>query len=176
MSSDLRTEPTPPSGSQPFLDLWAAQSNRLHRASLALLKNRADAEEATQETVAKALAAWDTFRGPPGRRVTWISRIHYRACLDILRRRARSGGAVSEDVVDVRHDCAHVDDRILVRSALRELPVNERAAVVYRYYLDLKVNRVAEVLGLPTATAHNHIDRGMRRLASVLGQDGKGVA
>ncbi len=51
---------------------------------------------------------------------------------------------------------------------LRQLPRNQRAAIVLHYYVDRPVREVAAVLGVTPATARVHLHRGRRRLRRLL--------
>lgn len=55
-------------------------------------------------------------------------------------------------------------DAIAVRAVLAELPQAEREVLVFRYYADLKVDDIADELGLPAGTVKSHIHRGLARM------------
>jgi RNA polymerase sigma factor (sigma-70 family) len=57
------------------------------------------------------------------------------------------------------------------RAALQALPPRYRDALVLRYYSDLRVEDVAEVLGCPVGTAKSLIHRGLEKLKERLGDD-----
>jgi RNA polymerase sigma factor (sigma-70 family) len=52
---------------------------------------------------------------------------------------------------------------------LQALPARYRDALVLRYYSDLRVEDVAEVLGCPVGTAKSLIHRGLEKLKELLG-------
>ena len=51
------------------------------------------------------------------------------------------------------------EDRVLVRAALRQLPVRQRAVVVLRFFDDLDVATTALILGCSTGTVKSHTAR-----------------
>jgi RNA polymerase sigma factor (sigma-70 family) len=55
-------------------------------------------------------------------------------------------------------------DAIAVRAVLARLPQAEREVLVFRYYADLKVEDIADELGLPAGTVKSHIHRGLARM------------
>jgi RNA polymerase sigma factor (sigma-70 family) len=61
------------------------------------------------------------------------------------------------DPVDVA-----TSDALLV--ALRRLPLQQRAAVVLRYYNDLSQEEIARVLDCPVGTVKSQLSRGLARL------------
>jgi RNA polymerase sigma-70 factor (sigma-E family) len=74
----------------------------------------------------------------------------------------RAGEADGQD----RHARAAV-----VRQALRALPARQRAVLVLRFYEDLPVAEVADLLGCSAGAVKTHTHRGIRRLRELLGQE-----
>lgn len=61
---------------------------------------------------------------------------------------------------------------VLVVTALRELPVEQREALVLHHLLDLRVEDVARELDRPVGTVKAQLARGRARLAEVLEPQG----
>lgn len=74
----------------------------------------------------------------------------------------RAGEADSQD----RH--AHA---AAVRQALRALPARQRAVLVLRFYEDLPVAEVADLLGCSAGAVKTHTHRGIRKLRQLLGAE-----
>lgn len=55
-----------------------------------------------------------------------------------------------------------------VLTAVRDLPMSQRAAIVLRFWADLPYAEIAAALGCPESTAKSHARRAMSRLATVL--------
>ena len=49
-------------------------------------------------------------------------------------------------------------------SAVRELPVKQREAVVHRYVLDLDYRQIADRMGTSEEAARQNVSAGLRRL------------
>ncbi len=62
-----------------------------------------------------------------------------------------------------------IEDRALVRAALRQLPVRQRAVVVLRFFDDLDVATTAQLLGCSTGTVKSHTARALASLRTQLG-------
>ena len=63
---------------------------------------------------------------------------------------------------------ARVEDRAAILAALRSLPPAQRAAIVLKYYADLKESEIAQALGVPRGTVKSRLFHGLARLRIVL--------
>lgn len=71
--------------------------------------------------------------------------------------------------IDSQIDIAEtVTKERVVRDALRELPLEQRAVVVLRYYADLPEQQVAEVLGIAVGTVKSRSSRALSQLLTKL--------
>ena len=52
-------------------------------------------------------------------------------------------------------------DRDLVERSMNDLTLDHRAVIVLRFYLDLPVDEVARILGIPPGTVKSRIHRGL---------------
>jgi RNA polymerase sigma-70 factor, ECF subfamily len=157
-----------------------------------LLGNRAEAEEAVQEALARACEAIGDLRDPAAA-PAWFLRIVTTMCLRTLRRRklkralfgwlpgkeepaisvegssdqiaARmhaSPGPMPTEAIADREQLGALFDR------LDALSPQQRAALVLRYGHDLPVATIAEMLGVELATAKTHLVRGLARLRDLM--------
>jgi RNA polymerase sigma-70 factor (ECF subfamily) len=141
--------------------------------ALRTLGDREDAADAVQEAALSAYRRAASFRGEAAVG-TWLHRITVNACLDLARRRAvrPSFGLGERDIPAGGHA---VDARITslsVLAALRELPIEQAAAVVL---VDLEAYSVAEaaaVLEIPEGTVKSRCSRARARLVDLLGDAG----
>lgn len=161
--------------------LVASAAPRGLRIARDLLGDRAEAEDAVQEALARACEACDRIREPAAA-AGWFYRVLTNICLRALRRRrlrrlflGTESGAARAEVRDERDDArepgaelAHRQDVALLMRALAELPARQRAALLLRYGHDLSVAEVAELLDVSPATAKTHLVRGLRRLRKTM--------
>src|SRR4029453_1786961 len=62
-----------------------------------------------------------------------------------------------------------VEERLLLRAALRKLPERQRTVLVLRFLCDLPVLEVAGLLGLAEGTVKAHTARGLEALRRQMG-------
>lgn len=71
---------------------------------------------------------------------------------------------------------AETESRLDVNRELMKLTPRERACVVLRYYEDLKVDDIAEWLGISPGAVKRYLSDALRKLAVTLTDDGKGTS
>jgi RNA polymerase sigma-70 factor (ECF subfamily) len=112
----------------------------------------------------------------PAARPAWIFRVAHNVVVDHYRRRRFPLLPVT--ATDRADDAPSLPDRVIhderLRAtdvAMRSLPGRQRAAIYLRFYEDLPYETVATVMGIPAATARSLVFRGLKRLATALGEE-----
>lgn len=136
------------------------------RAAYAVTADRALADDAAQDAVQRAFGALGRFDearpfGP------WLKRIAANRAIDLMRRERRLGPL--EEHAAVSWD--EVGDMGEVAAAVGALDPQKRIVVVLRYWLDLSVEDIAGVLGVPVGTVASRLSRGLAELRSVLEEE-----
>jgi RNA polymerase sigma factor (sigma-70 family) len=134
--------------SRAFASLYEKHHQQLYRYCRSLVRNDADAQDALQSTLAKALAALQRGqRDAPLR--PWLFRIAHNESISLLRRRLPSAeqieleectGSSTEELVQTRARLAQ-----LVRD-LQDLPERQRGALVMRELSGLSHEEIAIAL------------------------------
>ena len=136
------------------------------RLAYGLLHDRGAAEDAVQEAALKAWRKLHNLRpGTPLR--PWFLAIV--ANQSRTTRRGRWWGVVKLDTVDrLQAGTPRMEDGIVrgadLRRAIRSLNHDQRLAVVLHYYLDLPLEEVASITGVPLGTVKSRIHRAVRQL------------
>ena len=81
-----------------------------------------------------------------------------------FRRKAAERKARERLGSDLGQSTPDISDAVAVRQLLAGLPRRQRAVLVLRYYADLSVREVAEVLDIPEGTVKTHTSRGLKVL------------
>jgi RNA polymerase sigma factor (sigma-70 family) len=143
------------------------------RAAYGVIGDRVLAEDAAQDAVARAFGALERFDesrpfGP------WLKRIAVNAAIDHLRRSRRA--ALDDDFTTFRAwtlgEGADEDvELVAVAEAVAQLGMAKRMVIVLRYWLDLPLEEIAGVLGLPVGTVSSRLHRAVADLQSALEED-----
>ncbi len=157
-----------------FTTLATGLYDRLHRTAENILSDAHLAEDATQSTL---LAMWRNLPSlrDPSRFEAWSFRTLVRTCYAQRRGMVRWVPNLLGEVPDraMPDGLGTVADRDQLERGFRRLSVDQRAVVVLRYYLDLSLEQVAEVLDVPVGTAHSRLHRALRSLRAALEADAR---
>ena len=124
-----------------------------------------DVDDLHQETWLRVVRAAPRF-DPRRRFSTWLFQIAVNLCRDWRRRRRPE--PVAPDAIDTLATgidaYAAIDAALDARRLLAALPEPQRAALVLRYYHDLREDEVAAILGCPPGTVKSRLHHALRRL------------
>jgi RNA polymerase sigma-70 factor (sigma-E family) len=152
-------------------DEWvAARGPGLLRLAYVLTGNRADAEDAVQDALSRALPRWEHIRnvGDPD---AYVRRMVANAHTSWWRRFRKRETPVAEAFTPGVHDGPGNDDRDRVWRACLALPEGQRVAVVLRYYEQLEYAEIAALTGLAEGSVRARVSRGLAALRTSLGEE-----
>jgi len=145
---------------------------------LRMLGNRAAAEDAAQDAFVSAWRHLGSMRGELFR--PWLLRIASNACTDELRRRSRRPAAslevsMEEGMPDPADGEPLPEASVLsaelrggIEAALRQLPEDQRLAVVLCDVQGLEYEEIAQVTRSNVGTVKSRLSRGRARLREIL--------
>ena len=140
-----------------------------YRLATLLLRDRDEAEDATQEAIAKAWASWGTLRDL-ARFDAWFDRILVNVC----RNRMRHVRTLHIVALDTAFELPAADQhgttmaRLALEPAFGALTPEQRMIVVLRYWRDLSVEQIAERLAIPTGTVKSRLHYALQSLRKAI--------
>ncbi|MDH3605981.1 MAG: sigma-70 family RNA polymerase sigma factor [Acidimicrobiia bacterium] len=143
-----------------FEDFYRARREQVFRGLALTLRDQHLAADATDEAMARAYQHWRSVSGynnPEG----WVYRVGLNWARSRMRKTTREvkgfriDGQAAPEVLPADPDLA---------AALAELPVQQRAVVVLRFYFDWSTEQVAKALGVPRGTVKSRLSRALERL------------
>jgi RNA polymerase sigma-70 factor (ECF subfamily) len=138
--------------------------------AMATLGRRDLADEAVQTTMLKAWRGAASF-DPSRELAPWLYAIARRVAIDLYRRESRAptpSELGDDDVAVVPLSFERTWEAWEVRSALEQLPPDERDVVRLSHLVGMTHQQVAEHLGVPIGTVKSRSARAHRRLATLL--------
>jgi RNA polymerase sigma-70 factor (sigma-E family) len=127
--------------------------------------DRSAAEDLVQASLVRAYVAWNRVRDEAARDA-YVRRILVRESY----RRRPFGTGVLEERPEPRDDHGSVEDRLDLFPLLAELPRQQRAVVVLRYYEDLSERDIADALGCSPGSVKRHASRALATLRTRLAE------
>jgi RNA polymerase sigma-70 factor, ECF subfamily len=157
--------------SEAFGELVTRYERAVYNLAVRTLRDRTEAEDATQEAFLKAYRALSSFR-PGAKFSTWIFTICYRACCDRLAKRKRISDDELPDHADPSAGPALLaernDEAARLRAAIDALPDKYRAVITLYHLQGKQYEEIATVLNLPLGTVKTHLFRAKEHLRKVL--------
>jgi RNA polymerase sigma-70 factor, ECF subfamily len=130
------------------------------RLCLAILGNRADAEDAAQETLLSAIRALPTFRGD-SQLSTWLVRIARNICT----KRCRVTVALDDITLSVGGPEDAALERVVLQEALAHLTELQRSCLVLQAVEGWSIAEIARSLSVTSKKVENELYRARKALA-----------
>ena len=167
-----------PSGAR-TLDAFEALSDRClddsYRLAAVVLRDPVEAEDVVHDAVLLGCRKFGSLRDP-ARFAAWFGRIVLNLCRDRLRARRR--GQVREAELGAEMQVARrdafglVEHRDALAAAFPRLDPDLQLVVALRFYRDLQLEAIAELLGIPLGTVKSRLHTGLKRLRAELERAG----
>ena len=151
-----------------FAEYFSARADAMRGTAFLLCGDWHRAEDLVQTAFIKLYRAWNRIGGHHALDA-YTRQILIRTFLDENRR----GFFHRERVTDTPADTAappggSTEDRLVLFSALREVPARQRAALVLRYWEDLSVEDTARAMRCSTGTVKSQASRGLEILRGLV--------
>lgn len=160
-----------------FAELYALTYNKVYNYARHYLKDEYLAQDAMQEVYISAFRNIDKL-SEPTLFIAWLNRISFHVCYDIRQKQYGHRDFSDPELLELVRDerplsdpevlALHLDEVGRLRRAIDELPSQERAALVMRYYNDMKLEEIASTMELSRSTIKRYITSGKERLARKL--------
>lgn len=139
-------------GAPSFEQFVAEHGGLLYRVAWSLVLNDGDAEDLTQDALARTLRRWHRIERTGQSPYAYARRVLVNLRIDRWRAQGRERAAYARDAVLAREvvedSSVQVGDRELLRELLGELTVRQRRVVVLRYAVGMSSAAVAAELGM----------------------------
>jgi RNA polymerase sigma-70 factor (sigma-E family) len=150
-----------------FTEFAATEMVRLRRTAYLLCGDWHAAEDLTQIALTKTLLAW--------RRISKQENAHAYAHRTLVnaylgqRRTRKSGEIPMQQLPEAAAQKSTAELRVVLLAALATLPPHARAVVVLRYWEDLSIEQVAEILRCSATSVKSQSARSLQKLRDLLG-------
>ncbi len=159
-----------PGSEADFERLYKNSYRRILGTLVTMLRDRAAAEDCTQDAFERAFRAWGSWR-PDAPAEAWLHRIAINVAINGQRReRLQEVGALLRRVgrPAAPADPADLAERSDLVVALRKLPPKQAAAIVLRHYHGYSNREIAISLDVPERTVASRLAAARARLQKLL--------
>lgn len=132
---------------------------KYYRLAYSYVRNEADAMDIVQEGAYRAILKSHTLRESDYLE-TWLYRIMVNAALEFLRRNRRDYNGLAEDT----EGCEDTYENIDLARAVERLGEPDRTIIKLRYYEDMKLEQIAQIVGSNLNTVKSRLYRSLKRL------------
>jgi RNA polymerase sigma-70 factor (ECF subfamily) len=161
-----------------FSCLVEAYQGPVYNLAYRMLGNRAEAEDAAQETFIRAYTRLNTY-DPAHKFSSWLLAIASHYCVDVLRRRRMTYVSLDDlpPLIELAMPAATQPEQVVVsqqhasavHKLLAILPSAYRTPVILRYWYDMSYREIAETMGVPESTIKTRLHRARHKLADHAG-------
>lgn len=146
--------------------IYARNADAVYRLCFSFMKNRADTEDAVQDTFLRMVSKKPTFASEKHERA-WLIVTASNICKDVLKSCWRKRESIDDQTI-VSED--FIDDGGVTNAILR-LPADYKTVVYLYYYEGYRTPEIAEMLRLSTSTVRSRLTHARRMLKIMLGGD-----
>ena len=148
-----------------FAELINEHKNKVFALCLSLLRSKSSAEDAAQDVFIKAYTKLNKFRFEASFS-TWLYRIAYRQCMDILNEQAKlKESAIEEDFEESQYNPVDAESRQLLETALAQLPEDYRHLLILKEGAQMSYEEIASSLGVSIEAVRGRLKRARSMLA-----------
>lgn len=142
--------------------------NSYYRLAYSYVHNEADAGDIIQNGAYKAILHSDSLKQEEYA-ATWV----YRIMLNEIFRFLKKDKPISLDEIQVEYGKEDSYENVDLRNALNAMSMEDKAVIELKYFEDLKLTEIAEVLGENVNTVKSRLYRGLKKLRLELAEDGR---
>lgn len=146
---------------QAFIELLQPEKLKLYKMAYLYMKNETDALDIVQETVARAFASIHSVKEPMYFS-TWLTKICINTALESIRKTSKII-YMEQPIAEIAEDLA-LEEKMDLLEAIEQLDEKYKTVIILKYYQDLPVKDIAELLNCPQGTVKTNIHRAIQQL------------
>ncbi len=137
--------------------------NKYYKLAFSYVHNDSDAMDIVQDSAYKAIKNAELLKNQKYVD-TWIYRIVINQCKTFLSKNKQ----ITDDISDVNISFNDKYENIDLKNALNTLDNDEKAIIILRFFEDLKIEDIANVLDIKVNTVKSRLYRCLRKLESIM--------
>ena len=164
--------------SNAFAEFYAATYQKQYRFACTYLKDSYLAQDAVQEIFILAFKNIRKLKEPT-LAVAWLNQIAFRVCYNMQKKQKRYDEEMNEYNAEgfeanlkanssPEQDVVEIDEKEYLLTQVMKLPLSESQAIILKYYKNMKLDEIADVLDISKSSVKRYLKSGREHLASIL--------
>lgn len=154
-----------------FEDLMDLCKESLYRTAFAYTKNEHDALDVLQDTVYKAYISIDKLKNPKYFK-TWLTKILINNAIDFINKEKKIISIVDNMKISAtKSEVSRVDEKLDILSSIDRLEDKHRKVIILKYFQDLTITEIAEVMSCPIGTVKTYLNKALGKLRITMGKE-----
>ncbi len=156
-----------------FRQLISAYKGSVYRHAFALLNDRMEAEDVTQEAFVKVYYSLSKLENEFAF-VSWLTRIVTNLCYDKQKKLTKKKTVFSEELIEntsVQKYANPIEQsmtKINIKEAMQKLPIDQKNALVLRELQGYSYSEISDILKIPLGTVKSRINAARENLRKEL--------
>jgi len=155
---------------QAFIELLQEEKVKLYKMAYIYMKNENDALDVVQETIARAYANIHTVKEEQYF-ATWLIRVLINTALEMIRKNQKIVPLLEQQLE--QEQISTNDEKLDLLQAIEQLEEKYKTVILLRYYRDLQIKEIADLIGCPEGTVKTNVHRGIQQLKKYLNKEGE---
>lgn len=153
-----------------FEHLISSVRHKLYRTAYSYVRNEQDALDIYQETIYKAYTSLKKLKNPESFQ-SWIIKILVFKSIDFIRKESRHFSTGDEELfVELisKESTDYIDQSMDLSEAFKFLDPKYKTIILLRYYHDLSIKEIANMMNYPEGTVKSYLSRAQKQLRPIL--------
>lgn len=146
-----------------FITCITDHKDDFYRLAYSYVKNQEDALDIVQESIKKALTSLNKMKDPNSMK-SWFYKIVVRTAIDFLRKQKKLTLADDETIDFLSKGKEDIYKDIDLHKALDKLPIPYKTVIILRFFEDLKLEEIGEILEENINTVKTRLYKGLKLL------------
>lgn len=153
-----------------FIACMTDHKDDFYRLAYSYVKNQEDALDIVQESIKKALTSLNKINDANAMK-SWFYKIVVRTAIDFLRKQKKFTLADDETMDSLSKGKEDIYQDMDLHKALDELPIQYKTVITLRFFEDLKLEEIAEILEENINTVKTRLYKGLKLLRITINEE-----
>ena len=155
---------------QIFIACITEHKDDFYRLAYSYVKNQEDALDIVQESIKKAITSLNKIKDPNSMK-SWFYKVVVRTAIDFLRKQKKETLTDDETIDFLSKGKEDTYKDMDLNKALDELPIPYKTVIILRFFEDLKLEEIAEILDENINTIKTRLYKGLKMLRIIISEE-----